>query len=36
MQITLNNALNQLDVNQVQLFAKVMEHGSMSVEIYRP
>jgi len=36
MQITLNNALNQLDINQFQLFAKVMEHGSMSVEIYRP
>ncbi|MGZ3889848.1 MAG: cupin domain-containing protein [Mucilaginibacter sp.] len=25
-----------MDANQVQLFAKVMEHGSMSVEIYRP
>jgi len=36
MQITLKNALNQLDANQVQLFAKVIEHGSMSVEIYRP
>jgi mannose-6-phosphate isomerase-like protein (cupin superfamily) len=36
MQITLNSALNQLDINKVQLFAKVMEHGSMSVEIYRP
>jgi mannose-6-phosphate isomerase-like protein (cupin superfamily) len=36
MQITLKNALNQLNANQVQLFAKVMEHSSMSVEIYRP
>jgi len=36
MKITLNNALNLLDTKQVQLFAKVMEHGSMSVEIYRP
>lgn len=36
MQITLNNALNQLDATPVQLFAKVMGHGSMSVEIYRP
>jgi mannose-6-phosphate isomerase-like protein (cupin superfamily) len=36
MQITSENALNQLDTNQVQLFAKVMEHGTMSVEIYRP
>jgi len=36
MQITLKNALNQLGINQVQLFARVMEHGSMSVEIYRP
>jgi len=36
MQITIKDALNQLDVNGVQLFVKVMEHGSMSVEIYRP
>jgi len=36
MQITINEALNQLDVSKVQLFAKVMEHGSMSVEIYQP
>jgi len=36
MQITIQDALNQLDANGVQLFAKVMEHGSMSVEIYRP
>lgn len=36
MQITFKNALNQLDINHVQLFARVMEHGSMSVEIYRP
>lgn len=36
MQISLTKALNQLDDDKVQLFAKVMEHGSMSVEIYRP
>ncbi len=36
MQITVKDALNQLDANTVQLFVKVMEHGSMSVEIYRP
>jgi mannose-6-phosphate isomerase-like protein (cupin superfamily) len=36
MQITIQDALNQLDANSVQLFVKVMEHGSMSVEIYRP
>ncbi|MFI5162471.1 MAG: cupin domain-containing protein [Sphingobacteriales bacterium] len=36
MQETLKDALNQLEANDVQLFVKVMEHGSMSVEIYRP
>jgi len=36
MQITVKDALNQLDGNGVQLFVKVMEHGNMSVEIYRP
>jgi mannose-6-phosphate isomerase-like protein (cupin superfamily) len=36
MKITLNSALNQLDATQVQLFAKMMEHGTMSVEIYKP
>ncbi|HWD87385.1 MAG TPA: cupin domain-containing protein [Mucilaginibacter sp.] len=36
MQISVDAALNQLEENKDQLFAKVMEHGSMSVEIYRP
>ena len=36
MQVNLKNALNQLDTNKVQLFVKMMEHGSMSVELYRP
>ena len=36
MQISVNDALNQLDANSVQPFIKVLEHGSMSVEIYRP
>src|SRR5579863_950598 len=36
MQTTIKDALNQLDADAVQLFVKVMEHGSMSVGIYRP
>ncbi|MBS1531210.1 MAG: cupin domain-containing protein [Bacteroidetes bacterium] len=36
MQISVDAALNRLDQDKIQLFAKVMEHGSMSVEIYRP
>jgi mannose-6-phosphate isomerase-like protein (cupin superfamily) len=36
MQITVNDALNQLGTDVVKQFEKVMEHGSMSVEIYRP
>ena len=36
MQITIADALAQLNSKEGQLFAKVMEHGSMSVEIYRP
>jgi mannose-6-phosphate isomerase-like protein (cupin superfamily) len=32
----LNNALQKLAANPHVLFSKVMEHGSMSVEIYRP
>jgi hypothetical protein len=33
MQITVKDALNQLDANAVQLFVKVMAHGSMSLDI---
>lgn len=36
MQISVDEALNQLDQDKVQLFVKVMEHGTMSVEMYRP
>lgn len=36
MQVSIAEALNQLDTNKVKLFEKVMTHGSMSVEIYRP
>jgi mannose-6-phosphate isomerase-like protein (cupin superfamily) len=36
MRSTVDNALNQLAANPDTLFAKMMEHGSMSVEIYRP
>ena len=36
MQITTADALAQLNSKDGQLFAKIMEHGSMSVEIYRP
>jgi mannose-6-phosphate isomerase-like protein (cupin superfamily) len=36
MQISVSEALNQLGSDPVQFFAKVMEHGSMSVEIYKP
>lgn len=36
MQVTINNALAQLCSENERSFAKVMEHGSMSVEIYRP
>ena len=36
MQISVNNALQSLHNANGQLFAKVMEHGRMSVEIYRP
>jgi mannose-6-phosphate isomerase-like protein (cupin superfamily) len=36
MQITIANALAELNDKEGQLFAKIMEHGSMSVEIYRP
>jgi mannose-6-phosphate isomerase-like protein (cupin superfamily) len=36
MQISVKEALSELGRKNDQLFAKVMEHGSMSVEIYRP
>ena len=36
MEIGVNEALNRLAPQKGQFFAKVMEHGSMSVEIYRP
>jgi mannose-6-phosphate isomerase-like protein (cupin superfamily) len=36
MQVSIQEALNQLDAGKAQLFAKVMEYGTMSVEIYRP
>jgi len=36
MQITIADALAQLNDKEGQLFSKVMENGSMSVEIYRP
>jgi mannose-6-phosphate isomerase-like protein (cupin superfamily) len=31
-----NNALQKLAADPGKLFVKIMEHGSMSVEIYRP
>jgi len=36
MQVTIEDALSQLGGDKVKLFEKVMEHGTMSVEIYRP
>lgn len=36
MQITLESALKALECDNQQQFLKVMEHGSMTVEIYRP
>ena len=36
MQITLESALKALESDNQQQFLKVMEHGSMTVEIYRP
>lgn len=36
MQITIQEALEQLNADKAKLFTKVMEHGTMSVEIYRP
>jgi mannose-6-phosphate isomerase-like protein (cupin superfamily) len=36
MKVSIENALSELNKANEQLFVKVMEHGSMSVEIYRP
>src|SRR5471030_2385491 len=36
MQVSVNEALELLRNSTGQLFAKVMQHGTMSVEIYRP
>ena len=36
MKVNITEALEQLEQAHGQLFAKVMEHGTMSVEIYRP
>ena len=36
MKVSIAEALSQLDRSNRALFAKVMGHGSMSVEIYRP
>lgn len=36
MKISIAEAVEKLDTANGQLFAKMMEHGTMSVEIYRP
>jgi mannose-6-phosphate isomerase-like protein (cupin superfamily) len=36
MQISIKDALEQLDKAVLQEFVKVMERGTMSVEIYKP
>jgi mannose-6-phosphate isomerase-like protein (cupin superfamily) len=36
MKVSVSDAIDQLSSANGQLFAKVMEHGTMSVEIYRP
>ena len=36
MKISIAEAVGKLDAAHGQLFAKVMEHGTMSVEVYRP
>ena len=36
MKVTIADALNQLEQSNGAFFTKVMGHGSMSVEIYRP
>jgi mannose-6-phosphate isomerase-like protein (cupin superfamily) len=36
MKVSIADALSRLEQSNGAFFAKVMEHGSMSVEIYRP
>ena len=36
MKVSIADALTRLEQSNGAFFAKVMEHGSMSVEIYRP
>jgi mannose-6-phosphate isomerase-like protein (cupin superfamily) len=36
MRSTVKDALKKLSANPEALFTKIMEHGSMSVELYRP
>ena len=36
MKVSIAEAVEKLDSAHGQLFAKVMEHGTMSIEIYRP
>jgi hypothetical protein len=36
MQVTVKDAFSQLNSIAAQLLAKILEHGTMSVEIYRP
>ena len=36
MKVSITEALEKLDQAHGQLFAKVMEHGTMFIEIYRP
>ncbi|WP_295801596.1 hypothetical protein [Mucilaginibacter sp.] len=36
MQLKVDGALQKLTAGDGALFVKLMEHGSMSVEIYRP
>ena len=36
MRSTVAEALQKLDASKGALFVKLMEHGSMSVEVYRP
>jgi mannose-6-phosphate isomerase-like protein (cupin superfamily) len=36
MQSSIKHAIDQLEKYPGQLFKKVMEHGNMSVELYRP
>jgi len=36
MKVSIAEAISKLDQTKGQLFAKMTEHGSMSIEIYRP